>query len=76
MTKRLRHTKREIEYAARQAADLGIGVRLEPDGAITFLPDTPAFHSPQAVDTARRGEPTALERWKAKRNESEARGRA
>ncbi len=38
MTKALRHTRHEIENAARVAAELNISVRLEPDGAITFLP--------------------------------------
>ena len=38
MTKPLRHTTHEIKAAAKAAVDLGVTVRLEKDGAITFMP--------------------------------------
>lgn len=38
MTKPLRHTTHEIKTAASIAAELNISVRLESDGAITFIP--------------------------------------
>lgn len=40
MTAPLRHTKAEIRNAAQVARELGLAVRLESDGAITFIPAT------------------------------------
>lgn len=39
MTRPVRHTRHEIRNAAEVARDLRVAVRLEKDGAITFLPD-------------------------------------
>lgn len=34
-----RHTRRDMEDAVRLAAEYGLEVRLEPDGAIVFSPE-------------------------------------
>ena len=39
MSKPLRHTKSEQCHAAKLAFELGMTVRLEADGAITFIPN-------------------------------------
>lgn len=39
MTKPLRHTKSEQCHAAKLAFEMGLTVRLEADGAITFIPN-------------------------------------
>lgn len=71
MTKPLRHTKHEIEQAARMARELGVVVRLETDGAITFLPED---HAPQ-LDITPNTPPKSLADWR-KRHEGAAGGRA
>lgn len=49
MSRRAAHSKSEIEHAARVARDLGLAVRLEPNGAITMIP---TIHRPPTIDGA------------------------
>lgn len=75
MTKAVRHTKHEIENAAKMADDLGLTVRLEADGAITFIP---ANHSPkkrQLDHGLSLPAVSSLDEWKkARKNEGSANG--
>lgn len=77
MTKPLRHTKSEIEHAARMACEHGLTTRLEADGAITFIP---ADHSPKTISVDHGVKLTAvssIEEWKRSwDNEGEAYGRS
>lgn len=47
MTRALRHSKSSIENAARVARDMGLAVRLEPNGAITMIP---TIHRVPSID--------------------------
>jgi len=76
MTRPLRHTRPEIRNAAEMAREYGLAVRLEKDGAITFLPD---IHEATATERVDRGvklnRPSSIEEWRRSR-EGQSRGRA
>ncbi len=70
MTKPLRHRRSEIENAARVARDMGLTVRLEPDGAITLIP---ADHNSQ-VDSSALMRSNSLRAWRDRHNAGRSRG--
>ncbi len=69
MTKPLRHRRCEIENAARIAADMGLPVRLEADGAITILPK-------DTVDKKEKAIGNSLSAWRERHGEGRTGGRA
>lgn len=77
MTAPLRHTKHEIEHAARMATEYGMTVRLEADGAISFIP---ANHSPRNAEVDHGlvvPVVSSIDEWRQGRNiESKANGRS
>lgn len=68
MTRPLRHSRSEIQNAARIAKEMGMTVRLEADGAITLIPE-----SDTGVDY-NNGPVKSLEAWR-NRNARQSTGR-
>lgn len=68
MTKPLRHSRSEIQNAARVAKEMNMTVRLEADGAITLIPDNDATIDNEAAPLK------SLEAWR-NRNARSSTGR-
>lgn len=68
MTARRRFHSADIKDAAKAAVELSLVVRLEPDGAVIFVP-------PYLDGSARKGVANSVEEWRRQRNAGKANGR-
>lgn len=59
---------REMQRAAKVAAELSLIVRLEPDGTVVFIP-------PYLDASARKSVANSVEEWRRQRDEGKTRGR-